>query len=233
MPEPIGQFLSADLLAFLLTLAVFSYLLGDNPFYRLAVSLFVGGAAGYAVIIAYYNVLYPQMLGPLISSFGQGPGVLAVLPTLFPSLAALLLTVFLFLKLRPATSRLGSAATAFLVGVGSAVAIGGAITGTLFPQTRATFLSLQPGDLERTLESMVIVGGTLATLGFFYYGGRALPGKAPDRPALVKPIAVVGQIFIGAAFGVMYAGALAASLAFLAERLNALGSFLQLFLGGS
>ena len=154
-----------------------------------------------------------------------------------PALGALLLTAFLLLKLGQATSRLGSVATAFLVGVGSAVAIGGAVTGTLFPQTSATFLSLLPGDglggidAEKALESVVIVAGTLATLGFFYYGGRARPGQPGERPALVKPIAVVGQVFIGTAFGVMYAGALAASLAFFAQSVLAVAQFLQPYLG--
>ncbi len=46
-----------------------------------------------------------------------------------------------------------------------------------------------------------------------------------------QPVAVVGQFFIGTAFGVMYAGALAASLAFFAQSVMALAKFLQPYLG--
>jgi hypothetical protein len=221
-------------LAFVLTLFVFSYLLGDNPLYRIAVSIFVGAAAGYAVVIAWYNVIFPQMIAPLLSLNDLLSLNFAVIG---PPLGALILTGFLVLKLGRGTSRLGSPATGFLVGVGSAVAIGGAVTGTLFPQTRATFLHLLPFDasggvdFEKALSSVVIVVGTLATLGFFFYSGSARPGQPADRPAFAKPIAVVGQIFIGTAFGVMYAGALAASLAFFAQSVMELAKFLQPYLG--
>ena len=53
-----------------------------------------------------------------------------------------------------------------------------------------------------------------------------------ERPAIVKPVAVVGQVFIGTAFGVMYAGALVASLAYFAERMESLWGFVQKLLGG-
>jgi len=222
-------------LAFILTLFVFSYLLGDNPLYRIAVSIFVGAAAGYAVVIAWYNVIFPQMIAPLLSLNDLLSLNFAVIG---PPLGALILTGFLVLKLGRGTSRLGSPATGFLVGVGSAVAIGGAVTGTLFPQTRATFVSLLPGDavsdvdfFEKAGSALVIVVGTPATLGFFFYSGSARPGQPADRPAFAKPIAVVGQIFIGTAFGVMYAGALAASLAFFAQSVMELAKFLQPYLG--
>ncbi len=227
--------LLGSILAFLLTLCIFSYLLGDNPLYRIAVSIFVGAAAGYAVVIAWYNVIFPQMIAPLLSLNDLLSLNFAVIG---PPLGALILTALLVLKLGRGTSRLGSPATAFLVGVGSAVAIGGAVTGTLFPQTRATFVTLLPRDaisdidfFEKVGSALVIVVGTLATLGFFFYSGSARPGQPADRPAFAKPVAVVGQIFIGTAFGVMYAGALAASLAFFAQSAMALAKFLQPYLG--
>jgi hypothetical protein len=234
MPAIILQSLP-DILALVLTLMVFSYLVGDNPLYRLAVHLFVGATAGYAVLVAYYTVIAPQMFTPIADSVKQGSTALLSLPTLLPALFGLMLSVFLLLKISPATTRLGSVATAFLVGVGSAVAVGGAVTGTLFPQTGATFLSLLPFNqfgvfqAERLIDSLIIIVGTLATLGFFYYGARARPGRPPERHPLAKPVAQVGQVFIGAAFGVMYAGALVASLAFFSDRLVAMWKVIEVF----
>ncbi len=225
--------LLGSVLAFGLTLCVFSYLLGDNPLYRIAVSLFVGAAAGYAVVIAYYNVIYPQMIAPI----SLGSLLSFNFALIGPPLGAWLLTALLLLKLGQATTRLGSLATAFLVGVGAAVAVGGAVTGTLFPQASATFLSLLPSDgfggidFEKAFGSGVIIVGTLATLGFFYYGGTARPGGPAERPALARPVALVGQVFIGTAFGVMYAGALAASLAFFAQSVMSIAEFLTPYLG--
>jgi hypothetical protein len=47
--------------AALLTLAVLSYVFGDNPFFRLAEYLFIGLAAGYAASLAWRHVLWPRI----------------------------------------------------------------------------------------------------------------------------------------------------------------------------
>jgi len=222
--------------AFGLTIAIFTYLLGDNPVYRVAIHIFVGAAAGYAAVIVFFNILYPQFIAPLLPpAFPiQSFSIEALVVNL---IIPLVLGVFLLMKAAPSTRRLGGLATAFLIGVGVAVAIGGAVTGTILPQTGATFLSLLPKDklgafdLEKSFDSLIIIVGTLATLGFFYYGARAKPGGVVERSVFVKPVALIGQIFIGITFGVMYAGALAASLAFFAERVSALWMTIQLFIG--
>ena len=43
-------------------------------------------------------------------------------------------------------------------------------------------------------------------------------GEAPARPLWVVPFARVGEIFLAVAFGALYAGALAASLTALIDR---------------
>jgi amino acid transporter len=226
-PDVIGAFVG-----FLLTLLILTYILADNPAYRVAIHIFVGAAAGYAVVVAVFNVLYPQMIAAFepwwnyLVALVQDPSA-ATQPdatTLIIPGGALVLGVLFLIK--ALGSRLGGFATAFMVGVGVAVAIGGAITGTLLPQADATALSLLPRDpqgaldLGRIPDVLIILVGTLATLGYFYYGARRRPTGAVERPLPVRPVAFVGQIFIGAAFGVMYAGALAASLAYFAQGLN-------------
>ena len=126
--------------------------------------------------------------------------------------------------------RLGTLVVALMLGVGAAVAVGGGVTGTLIPQAGATIVSLVPLEagsrfFEVLVEGIFTLVGTLSTLAFFYYVGRAQPGSPVERPALIKPVAAVGQAFIGVAFGVMYAGALAASVAVFAERSTAVWSF--------
>ncbi len=227
--------------AFLLTFAVLSYLLGDNPAYRVAIHIFVGAAAGYAALIVSANILYPQFIAPVISIIlsGQSPSLESlILNLIIPAV----LGVFLLMKAAPSTRFLGSIATAFMIGVGVAVAVGGAIMGTILPQTSATFISLVPPPLtgnaaeqaglalEHAVSTLVIIGGTLVTLGSFYYGARAKPGGVVERSIFVKPIVFLGQIFIGITFGVMYAGALAASLAIFANQILDLSSKIELIL---
>lgn len=220
------------LLAVLLTLALLSYLIADNPLYRIAVHLFIGLSAGYAVVLAWYTVIQPQLVAPLLASLsGEGfaPGLGGLL---WPVLPVLVGGVLLLLKTVRVATRAGALVVALMVGVGAAVAVGGAITGTLLPQTAAAMVPLVPaeagsglGALEGLVEALFMVVGTLATLGFFYYGARSGAGGPAQRPLLVRPVAALGQIFIGIAFGVMYAGALAASIAVFAERAGALWAF--------
>ena len=220
----------SGLLAVLLTLALLSYLIADNPVYRIAVHLFIGLSAGYAVVLAWFTVILPQLVRPLLSSVVPGTSFAPDLSSLvWPVLPVLAGGLLLLLKTVRVASRAGGLVIALMVGVGAAVAVGGAISGTLLPQTGASFVSLLPAGsttfFETAVEGLFVVVGTLATLGFFYYGARADAGGPARRPALIKPLATVGQIFIGIAFGVMYAGALATSIAIFAERASALASF--------
>ena len=122
-------------ISFLLTLMVLSYLIGDNPVFRVAVYIFIGVSAGYVAVVAWHQVLYPRLIVPLLAG-SMADRLLALIP--------LVLGLLFLFKLSPRTARLGNPSMAFLVGVGAAVAIGGAVLGTLFPQTRASMNALQP-----------------------------------------------------------------------------------------
>ncbi len=207
-------------LAALLTLFILSYLIGDNPFYRLAASLFVGLTAGYAVVVALSNVIWPQMITPLLNVW-NAPESLNLTRTLL-AVIAFVLSIILVFKLFASTTRPASCVTALMVGVGVAVAVGGTLAGTLIPQVQAAFVPLGPTKstpnlLEGVVEGLFMVVGTVATLWFFYYGGRARPGLPTERPGWVKALAPAGEVFLGTTFGVMYAGAIMASLAVFAQ----------------
>jgi len=52
-------------LAGFLTLALFSFLYKDNPFYRLAEHIFAGLSAGYYVGLIYRSVILQQLIDPI------------------------------------------------------------------------------------------------------------------------------------------------------------------------
>ena len=54
------------LVSFILTLLIFSYLLGDNPLFRVASYLFVGVTAGYVAVVVIYQVILPKLIWPLM-----------------------------------------------------------------------------------------------------------------------------------------------------------------------
>ena len=48
-----------------LTLITLSYAIGDHPFFRLALHLFIGVAAGYAGAVALEDIILPQLIYPI------------------------------------------------------------------------------------------------------------------------------------------------------------------------
>lgn len=212
--------LSADLIGgvvgFVLTLMVLSYLIADNPLYRIALHLFVGAVAGFVVVTVTLDVFVPQLLA------GGGSGWVTVV--------GLILAALLVIKMFSGGFNLGRLPLAYLVGLGAAVAVGGAVTGTLLPQTQATWFALG-GDLSQLASNLLIFIGTACTLLAFHYGARA--GVPPQQSAPIRALALAGQFFIGVTFGVIYAGALAGSVSYLAERVNFLWEFLTRLLAGA
>lgn len=206
------------------TLMIYSYLLGDNPLYRLAVHILVGVGLGYAAVVAIYAVIIPQLIIPFQETVA---GNVTGIENQVQPLAALL-AMFLLLKLSPRTAPLGNLAMAFVIGVGSAVAVGGALLGTLLPQINATAVSILPdaastilpgqSGLFNTLAALVLLSGTITSLLYFHFGARPASGDQVERPAWARVAAQIGQVFLMIAFGSLYAGTLIASLSILTER---------------
>jgi hypothetical protein len=210
-------------IAAIFVFALLTYLAADNPFYRIAAHLFIGISSGYAVMLVWYNVIWPSLVRIVqLREIASGPtATLSVLLAVVAGGVGTAGGLLLMFKTAHVLPRLGGLVVAFILGVGAAVAVGGAITGTLIPQTAATFPAFvsQPGIpyWETLVEGFFTVIGTLVTLGFFWYGGVAEPGNPVERTPLIRPVAAVGQLFIAVTFGVMYAGALAASVAIFAN----------------
>jgi hypothetical protein len=208
---------------FILTLLVFSYLLGDNVIFRFAVYLFVGVAAAFMAAVAFYSVLWPRLLVPLL--FGAPVERLLVLVPLG-------LSVLLLAKASPRLSGWGAPVMAFLVGVGAATAIGGAIFGTLFPQVQASINLFDTQAIAQSARSLgwelfngaIILIGTVITLAYFHFNVRS------PSPIWMRGLAFLGKIWIAIALGVVFAGVYSAALTALVERLSALVNFIFWFI---
>ena len=204
---------------FILTLLIFSYLLGDNVLFRFAVHLFVGVAAAFMAAVAFYSVIWPRLIEPVI--FGLPvERLLALIP--------LVLSVLLLAKVSPRFSGWGAPVMAFLVGVGAATAVGGAVFGTLFPQVQASVNLL---DIEAIVASgkplewelfngALILLGTVFTLAYFHFYVRS------PKSLWMQGLTMVGKIFIAVALGALFAGVYSAALTALVERLSSLVTFL-------
>lgn len=218
--------LISALIGFLLTLMIFSYLIGDGPLFRVALNIFIGVASGYAATVVVHYVLKPKF-NYLLQSNDPVQLILTAIP--------LVLGVTLFAKFFPRTSWIGNFAMAVLVGVGTATAIGGALIGTLIPQfqaatgafsLRSTIVGRGPGYM--LLEGTIMFLGTVFTLSAFHFSaGRAADGT-PKRFALIEGLAWVGRIFIAITLGALFAGVYMAALTAMIERLSSIIDFFHL-----
>jgi hypothetical protein len=214
-------------IGFLLTVMVLSYLIGDNPLFRFAIHIFVGVSAGYIAIVALYRVIWPLMLIPLTSAPLLERGLLLI---------PLVLGALLMMKISPRLSWLGGPAVGYLVGAGAAVAISGAVLGTIFPQVTAAaepfdWVSLtQRGanPLQSLFNGLVMLIGTIATLAYFHFGARRKEDGSVKRSGLIEAVAWVGKLFIALTLGVLFAGVYAAALSALVERIQSLFIFFGL-----
>ena len=216
--------LISGVIAFLLTLFIFSYLIKDNFLFRVAIYIFVGVSAGYVAAVIWHQVLVPQLFRPLLSGSGSEQ-----LLSVFPFLLATLLLA----KAIPALSKAGAFPVAFMVGVGAAVAVGGAVTGTLFPQTLAAIdaFDLQAANARGTssgmqfIEGGLMLLGTISTLVYFQFGAKRGDDGVYRRNPVTGTLALIGKVFIAITFGVLFAGVFSATLTAFIERFDFLLSF--------
>lgn len=217
------------LIAAVLTLMVFSYILGDNVLFKLAGHIFVGVAVGYAIVIIWYQVLAPTLTA----------GNLLVTA---PALGLCLLLIFKILPDQGALSNmLGSIALAFILGVGAALAVGGALLGTLMPQISATTaLSLNPAHYEngdslagalQWLSNFIMIIGTVGTFAYFTFAVRASGPLGGVREIIVRFWAGMGRVMIIITLGALFANTVSARVALLVSRLEFLAGFFSGFGG--
>lgn len=197
--------------SFVLTLLVFSYLLGDNFLYRIAIHVLVGVAAAYAVIVAAESVVVPWLDETLLAdTAGRDSATMAGLRVM--GTIPFLVGVLLLFKYSPRLAPVGDLGLAFVIGVGLAVALAGAVAGTVIPLARAAGRSV--GD--DTLDGIVIVVGVITTLVYFQYSAVERAGRL-QRPRPVRALSAVGQVFVTVTLGALYAGAILTSLAIFSD----------------
>jgi hypothetical protein len=152
-----------------------------------------------------------------------------------PAGIALVLGLVLMMKISQTSEWIARPIVAFLVGTGTAAAVAGAMLGTLFPQTMASINAFGPAAsgqdlLLKLAEATVILLGTVATLAYFQFTifGKSVSGG--QRGRLMAIVALLGQAFIAITLGALFAGAFAAALSALVDRIQAFVSFFELLL---
>lgn len=207
--------------ATLLSLLILSRAVANNPLYRLAQHLLVGVALGYVAAVLVRSVLIPPVRNIIsnTASFGQ-------LITLGAGGVLVLMFAGRFGQQR--SSGIANLPLALLFGIGAALALRGAIEGTLVPQLLDTIRlpGLSTNDLLAQIGSTVVAVLTITTLLSFMY---VTPAQGPS--VLERWGRRVARGLILATFGVFFAAAVTTYVAALVGQLDAIIEWVSLVVG--
>jgi hypothetical protein len=213
--------LSAILVGGIATLAIFSFLIRENPFYRFFEHLFIGIAAGLAPIVTLRDFLWPQIIDPIVgntityypdgtqSQAYQPLYLLYILPMLFG-----LLYYFIYSKRH---QWLAKVVIGFTLGASGALAIRGFFA-EVIPQLASSAKPLvvfgQTGILwGSSISNVLFVLILLLVLNYFFFTlGRA--GSLQSRSAQW------GRPLLMVCFGAFFGSTVMARLALLVERVQ-------------
>ena len=219
-PRTIGLWLAA-----FFTLAIFSFLYRDNPFYKFAESVVVGVSAGYWMVVGFWDTIVPNLLQRLMPAFSKDyltPGMElppgGFDPTNLVFLIPLVLGIMLVGRLLPKCGWLSLWPLAFIVGTMAGLRMVGYIESDILSQTKETVIPLyvQGDDTSSTfmmiwstvwasLAQILLVIGVLACLVYFFF--------SVEHKGAVGKTARVGiwylMITFGAAFGFTVMGRIA------------------------
>jgi hypothetical protein len=181
-----------------LTLFIFSFLYKDNPLFKLAEHLYVGVSVGYTIVKAYDTVIVHLIVKPI---FEQGE-IALLIPV---AIGLLMLTRYV-----PKAAWMSRYAFAFIVGIGSGLAIPRTISSFILKQVEDTvrpLLSLAGGEgvtftmnllnPASNLNGIIILIGVISVLFYFFFSiEHSGPGKVVARTGVMFLM-----ISFGAAFG--------------------------------
>jgi len=177
----------------LLTLAIYSFLAGDNPFYKFAEHLLVGLTIGYTLVVTLKSVIWPQAILPVTQ--GQ-----------FQAIGPLLLGGLILLRPFRRWAGWSRISLALVVGGGAGVAIPAMLKARVLDQMAATVTGATAWG------GWIILIGVLATLTYFVFT-RAHRGAWGTSARL-------GRYFMMVFFGATFAYTVMSRVALLIGRLE-------------
>ncbi len=187
-----------NIVAAVLTLAIFSYLYKDNPIYKFAEYLFVGIGAGYWFCVEWHNVLVPNLFSKLIAG-----DLLLLIP--------LALGLLLFTRFMGKISWLSRWAMGLMVGTFSGLAVIGFLQSELIAQIQANLLSVNTGSMSTNVNNAILIVGLVTSLVYFFFSS--------EHKGAVGGTARVGIWFLMISFGASYGFTVMARISLLIGRL--------------
>ena len=201
-----------------LTLLIFSFLYKDNPLFKLAEHLYVGVSVGYTIVKTYDTVIVHLIVKPIMEN-----GELTLLIPV--AIGMLMLTRYV-----PKAAWMSRYAFAFIVGMGSGLAIPRTISSFILKQIEDTvrpLLSMTGPDglafsmnllnPSSNLNALVILLGVSSVLFYFFF--------SVEHSGAGRAVARTGVIFLMISFGAGFGYTVMARMSLLIGRLTDLIEF--------
>jgi len=194
------------------TLAIWSFLYKDNPFYKFAEQLFVGMSAAYGFIITVYNILIPMFFAPLMASFSDNwllliPGILGVM---------------MLVRLIPNYEWVSKYPLALMIGTTAGLGLLRSLQSNVIAQVNATIINpFNANNVAEFIGQIILIVGTITALVYFYFSKK--------HEGFTGGVAKLGIWFLMISFGAAFGFTAMARISLLIGRLQyLLGDWLGL-----
>lgn len=163
-------------IAAFLTLCILSFLYDDNPFYKFAEHLFIGVSAAYWMVIGFWTVMVPNLMGKLWPSLVAriNPGIGDVERNLI-YLVPLAFGIILLFRLSSKLGWVSRWSLAFIVGTTAGLNFVGYLQSDFVGQIEGAIGSLVVIDsatgfsLGGTFNAIIMTIGVLTSLIYFFF----------------------------------------------------------------
>ena len=207
--ELIGLWVAA-----LLTLAIYSFLYGDNPLYKFSEHIFVGVSAAYGAAIIYHQALVPKLVQPLSEGLIQpllASDVSGIVWTKATLVIPGLLGVLIFGRFFRGYQWLSRWPIAFVMGLGAGLSIPRSIQSLVLKQMHGTMQPVWPLT-GGGFDNLLLIVGVVCTLAYFYF---SLPHRG-----VMGGLSRVGIWFLMVGFGAGFGNTVMARISLLIGRIQ-------------
>lgn len=206
--------------AALMTLAVFSFLYQDNVFYKLAEAVFIGVSAAYWMVVSFWTVLVPNLLGKLMPGFTQSWAMPGMSPVhdehWMVNLVPLVLGVMLLWRLAPKGGWISRWPLAFIIGTTAGLKLVSFLQADFLSQIRESIKPLWVQDANGSVlwmessSNTILLISMLAALTYFFFSW--------EHKGAFGKVSRVGVLVLMITFGAAFANTVMARIALLGIR---------------
>ncbi len=203
-----------------MTLAVFSFLYRDNLIYKLSESVFIGVSAAYWMVVSFWTVLVPNLMGKLLPQLTQSwamPGLSPVHDEHWAiNLVPLVLGVMLLWRLAPQGTWISRWPLAFIIGTTAGLKLVSFLQADFMSQIKASIKPLLVVDANRSivwldsLSNTILLVSMLSALTYFFFSW--------EHKGVFGKVSRVGVLVLMITFGAAFANTVMARIALLGIR---------------